>query len=201
MELKEYIAILRQNSRLFGITVFVTVAISLVYFLVQPTTYGVSLTLNITRGGSQQVNAYKFDDFYRLQADEKFADTVVEWLRSPWLVTEIYRSADLELQDASLAQLRKVLRAEKRSAQTVEVGFSTGTREDAKKIAKAVSKVLAKQTAALNKDQREAAWFELVPQEAVIVKDSVNLVWVMLMSTAVGIFLAFWAALVAYYIK
>ena len=69
MEFKEYLAIIKSNFRLFCSIVAIVILASFSYFYLKPISYEVSLAFNITRSGLQKSDQYKFDDFYRLQAD------------------------------------------------------------------------------------------------------------------------------------
>jgi capsular polysaccharide biosynthesis protein len=112
MELKEYINIIKKELKLFiSITVIIILA-AFAYFYLRPVSYLASLTLNITRLGSQETPDFKYDDFYRLQADEKFAETLVQWLKDPRMVTDIFSSTGLDVQNKNLKELRKSLKAE-----------------------------------------------------------------------------------------
>ncbi|MDQ1284270.1 MAG: hypothetical protein QG620_618 [Patescibacteria group bacterium] len=201
MELKEYLRIIKKNLNLFIAIILATVFAVFAYFVFRPESWSASLTLNVTRSGAQETPDYKFDDFYRLQADEKFAETVVEWLKSPRVAADIYEKAGIDTSNFSLRQLRKSITAEKMSSQIVAVSFSSPKKETSQKISDAVSKIVIENTQALNKDQNEKVWFEIISQSPVIVKNSYSAPWVFLASLAVGIFLGFWVVMVKHYLK
>ncbi|MFA7319697.1 MAG: hypothetical protein WC022_03840 [Parcubacteria group bacterium] len=196
MEFKEYINIIKKSRKLFFGTIFVIVAISLGYFYFLPVRYDASLTLNITRAGSQETADYKYDDYYRLQADERFADTLVEWLKSPRTVNDICTAANLDT-----SKIIKDIVAEKRSSQVVAVSFSADTASSAQKIAAGAVNVLNGNTEALNMDQKENTWFKLVYGAPVIVKYHPNYEIIFLAALCLGIFLAFWAVMIKHYLE
>ena len=176
--------------------------ISLLYFYVfRPVSYDTSLTLNISRTGSQETSEYKYDDFYRLQADEKFAETVVQWLRSPRVVSDIHALAELETSKMTMRQLGKSIRGEKLSSQIVAVSFSSEDRQKAEKISRAVAKIITDNTESLNKNQKENTWFEIIPQEPVIKKYSPGIIMSFFAPLLMGLFLGFWAVLIKYYFE
>lgn len=125
MEFKEYLAIIKSNFKLFGSIVAIVILASFSYFYLKPISYEASLVLNITRSGLQKSDQYKFDDFYRLQADEKFAETLVQWIKSPRVALDIWTAAGNSPENLSLKQLTKLFKAEKLSSQIVSVKFST----------------------------------------------------------------------------
>ena len=69
MELKEYLAILKVNSKVFGGVIAIVILASFSYFYLKPLSYEASLVLNITRSGAQKSEQYKFDDFYAFPID------------------------------------------------------------------------------------------------------------------------------------
>jgi len=201
MELKEYLNILKTNIKAFVLAVVLVVIAGITYSIFRPVSFDTSLTLNITRSGTQATADYKYDDFYRLQADEKFAETVVEWIKSPRTVSDIYASSDINASQFSLGKMEKSFRSEKLSSQIVSVKFSTDTPEKAKKISDSISKVIAKNIASLNLNQKEENWFEIIAQEPVIAQSRLDFWVVILAALALGIFLGFWTVLIIYYLK
>lgn len=201
MEIKEYLKIIKKNLTLFLITtVGVTLAI-LSYFYFQPITYDTSLTLNITRSGIQKTSDYRYDDFYRLQADEKFADTIVEWLASPRIVADIYAKAGENKKEIDLKKLAKNFSAEKRSTQIVAVSFSSSSPESAQKISSSLIKILSQNTQELNKDQQEANWFQIIAEKPLTAKHNFHCKIILLVALAVGVFLSFWVVMIKYYFE
>ncbi len=201
MELKEYIHILKTHIKAFILVVVLAVIGGIFYFSLRPVMYDTSLTLNITRSGVKETADYKYDDFYRLQADEKFAETVMEWLKSPRTVSDIYFNSNIDSNQFSLGKLEKSLRPEKLSSQIVSVKFSADTPKKAKNISDSISKVIAKNIESLNSNQKEKNWFEIVAQDPVIARNILNFWIVVLAALAIGIFLGFWTVLFIHYLK
>ena len=201
MELKEYLNILKTHIKAFILVVVLTMIAGIAYLTFRPVSFDTSLTLNITRSGTQTTADYKYDDFYRLQADEKFAETVVEWIKSPRTVSDIYASSDINASQFSLGKMEKSFRSEKLSSQIVSVKFSTDTPEKAKKISDSINKVIAKNIASLNLNQKEENWFEIVAQDPVITQSRLNFWLVILAALTAGIFLGLWTVLIIHYLQ
>ena len=201
MELKEYLAILKKHQKTFWFVVFLITSIGLLYFLFRPISYSTSLTINITRAGQQETTNYKYDDFYRLQADEKFVETIVEWLKAPRTVADIYAEANLDFQNLSLKKLSKAIKVEKLSSQIVAVSFGTPNKEVAEKISSAINKILTKNILELNENQKEETWFEIVAHDPITVQDNFNLLLVVIVFLLFGIFVAFWIVLTKHYLE
>jgi capsular polysaccharide biosynthesis protein len=201
MELKEYLQIIKRNIAAFAAVIIIVVLGSFIFFAMKPVNYSTSLALNITRSGSQQTSNYKYDDFYRLQADEKFSETIVEWLRNPRTVANIYAVAGIDVNDFTLRQLAKSIVPKKLSSQFVSISFSAHSVDLAKKISSAIVTVISKNTSELNKNQNESTWFEVVAHDPVIARDKISPLVLLLASLLIGIFLAFWVVLIIHYLK
>jgi len=199
MELKEYFKILKDNAKIFWGVVILVVAGSYAYFQLRPVSYLTSLALNISRQGKQETSEYKYDDFYRLQADEKFAETIVQWLQSPRTVTDIYAKAGIDTRQLTLRQLSKSLKAEKLSSQLVAVKFSAVNETAAQKISHSLVTVISENTENLNQKQNENTWFAIMAHEPIIAKNIFDPLNVLIVSLIVGIFVAFWSVLFRHY--
>lgn len=201
MELKEYFKIIKNDATTFLTVAAIVVLGAFAYFVFRPVAYETSLALNITRSGVQETSAYRYDDFYRLQADEKFADTLVEWLKNPRIASDIYDQAGIPTERLSLRRLGKIFAPEKRSAQLVTVSFAAENPDKARKISAALVRVVSKNIEVLNRDQKESGWFQIIAGEPVIVKRDFSAPLVLAFSLLAGIFLAFWIVLVRHYLK
>ena len=200
MELKEYIQIIHKNIKLFISAAAIIMLAAVAYFYLRPVSYTASLTLNITRSGSQDTSEYKYDDFYRLQADEKFAETLVQWLKNPRIVEDIYKEAGISTQKYKLKQLGKSIKAEKLSSQIVLANFSASDSKTAQNIAQAISKIILENTEDLNKDQAEKTWFEVIFQNPVVKVDKIG--WPVILATIFfAFFAAFWAVMIKHYMS
>lgn len=201
MDLKEYILIIKKHLRTFLFVIFVVLVGGLTYFYTRPVSYDASLALNITRKGVDQTTDYKYDYYYKLGADEKFADTIVEWLKSPSTVARIYENSGISSSSFSIKKLTKLLKPEKRSSQLVSVSFSSSNEKELKNISDSIKKEISKNTNDLNYLQKDINWFDIFGGEMVIVKHSVNPLIVIVGLLFFGIFLAFWVVLIAHYFK
>jgi capsular polysaccharide biosynthesis protein len=201
MEIKEYFSILKKQKEFFIGIIFIVISLTLAYFFFRPVSFETALFLNITRSGSQTSDGYKYDNFYRLQADEKFAETLVWWLKSPRVVTDINSMAGKALSKPSLKRLGKIFEVDKLSAQIVSVKFSASDQITAKKTAEAIVTVLKKSTAELNAEQKENTWFEIIAQEPIILESKVNFGIIFLAALLAGIFLGFWGVMIRHYLK
>ncbi|MDD3486777.1 MAG: Wzz/FepE/Etk N-terminal domain-containing protein [Candidatus Moranbacteria bacterium] len=195
MELKEYYKILKRNFSVAVYTMIVFVVAAYVWSVQASQTYSASLVLDITRSETQNTADYRYDQFYRLQADDKFAETVVEWLKTPGVAKEIFDKAGISADQKTMRQLEKSFQAEKVSSNLIRVQYSAQTDDEAGKIAPAVQSILSGKTEGLNAGTKDPNWFQVSMGNLIVLKNTQNL-WLNLGLAAfaglfVGILLAF----------
>ena len=199
MELKEFIALFRKQKMLFiGIVLFVLVG-AFVWQRSQPVSYQATLLLNVGRSGAQETTDYTYDSFYRLQADERFADTVVRWLGSPRVVEDIYAEARLDPGSIGTRDLKSVFRAGRLSSQMIEVNFTGRSEKTVRALSDSSATVLNRYAESLNRDNQEKNWFVIIGSDPVIRDGRVNLSLSLLVGLLAGFFIAFWTVLIKHY--
>jgi hypothetical protein len=192
MEWYEIVKIYWQERRLFALIVVGFLFSALVWQVNQPVTYQASLLLNIGREGVQEISEYTFDNFYRLQADERFADTVVRWLQSPRVVSDIFHESGLRVSSYSEHELKNLIEAKRLSSQVIELSFVAPEKSVLEKEAAAIVKVLNIYTERLNQDGHKDGWFVIVGSEPVLLDARVPLLKAIGLGGFIGCFVAFW---------
>lgn len=201
MELREFLKIfIDYKKTFFGIITFFILC-GIVYFFVQPETYKASLTLNISRGNESNLNEYAYDDFYRLQADERFADTVVRWLESPWVVKNILynffgKNSFITFNDK---QLRGFFSAKRMSSQVIDVTFFVSDKKDAKVISDDLKAVINQEAEKLNDRQKQERWFVVLGDDPVVTSNEKGLLFLLVLTGMMGLFVGFVAVMFWYY--
>lgn len=195
MELSQYLKIVKNDLRFFIAVIGVITVGTLAYFYFQPDAYRTSLTLNITRAGSQNTDDYRYDGFYRLQADERFAETVVEWLSSPRI------AADITVPGEDGRPQAKNLSAERRSSQVVAVQYQTRTLREAENISLRIAETLSRTADKLNESQKEENWFKIVAEKPLSVRYQPDYLKIILASFLGGLFASFWLVMIRHYLK
>lgn len=194
MELREYLAIFRKQANFFFGIILAFLAIGVLFYFFQPVKYQADLTLNVTRTGQQKTADYQFDDFYRLQADERFADTVVRWLETARMQSDIQKEAGVGIGSFSL-------KLERLSSQMIAVEISASNPEIAEETSLSVAKAVNNESNKLNVAQQKENWFEVVADVPVISLATWAWYKIILIALALGIFIAFWAVLIRHYIE
>ena len=195
MELKEYYKIWKKHISVVIYAVLVVVVAVYAWSVKKSETFSASLLLETRRTQAQPTNEYKYDQFYRLQADEKFSETIVEWLKAPGVAREIFQKSGVNTDEKSMRQLSKSFRAEKTSSQIVSVNFGVQKEDEAKKIADAIASVISEKTKGINAEARDPEWFEVAMDDLAVVKNAqdlrLNLALAALAGLFIGTFLAF----------
>lgn len=201
MEFKQLIAIFRKDLSFFVGLVLLVVIIALVWQRNQPPVSQATLLLNVGRTGTEQTSDYTYDSFYRLQADERFADTVVRWLSSPRVVEDIYKDARLNPESLGLRDLKKTFTAGRLSSQIIEVNFSNQNEKLLPELSRSAVTVLGRYTDSLNKENKEKNWFAVIGSDPVIRDGRVETNTALLLGLAIGLFIGFWGVLFRHYLR
>lgn len=198
MDIREYWEVLQKNARLFWAVVLGIWLLSLLWLVLQPVRYQGTLLLNVGRNAAEKTAEYEYDSFYRLQADERFADTVVRWLANPRIVSDILAAAGSSAELYSEKSLTEQFQAKRLSSQMVEVRFTASTREAIARYSEAIKETTQKYTESLNATQTN--WFRIVGSEPVI-RDARTPAWPFLvLSFLVALFISFWVVLIKHYL-
>lgn len=194
MELTEIITIFIERKKIFFSTVVGCLVLGVGYFVLQGDAYRTELVLNVTRNGTQKTDQYRYDDFYRLQADERFADTIVRWIGSPVIAKQIKDTS-------GGATLVGNIKASRLSSQMIDVSYVTQDVQSGKTIADATVRIVNDKIAELDAKQQEQAWFFLAHEEPLVESANISFVKIALGALLIGMFAGFWAVLFAHYFK
>ncbi|MDD5590022.1 MAG: hypothetical protein PHQ47_02515 [Candidatus Portnoybacteria bacterium] len=103
--------------------------------------YDVSVSLFIFSEVNQTAEN-RCDGYYSIKAADEFSNSVAQWIKSPEIVTEIYKKANFQLPDVSLAAYSKMIKAQKMAPQFVEAKFRAADPEKGERLAGALAQVL-----------------------------------------------------------
>jgi hypothetical protein len=107
-----------------AIITIVGASIGLAITKLLPTSYDVSLSLDIERKSIPTDKFYTYDGYYAIQATELFAKSVTSWFVTPSFVEDVLQNADKsDLDQLSVKDFRRVFTPEQISANIVEVRF------------------------------------------------------------------------------
>ncbi|MDD2753594.1 MAG: hypothetical protein PHT44_03225 [Candidatus Portnoybacteria bacterium] len=147
--------------------------------------FSVSLSLTISRAGTQNAVDYKYDSYYALKASDEFGSAVAGWFKTPEMAQAIYKNAGLDPGSQNLAGLSRRFQAVKISPATVEVRFSAGSIDEAKTASYAIIGVAGDKANLLSSTSGRGVPFSVIGGEPVIIANSGD-IW---QNVAIGFFI------------
>lgn len=119
-----YKKLFHKNYLFLSLLVVIGVSVGLAITKLAPTSYDVSLALNIERKTNDTGQFYTYDGYYAIQATELFGKSVASWFVTPDFVEDILKNADKsDISELSVKDFRRVFTPEQVSANIVEVRF------------------------------------------------------------------------------
>ena len=195
MELKEYLKIIKKNSKLILTISIITAVSAFVFSATQPAKYETSLSLSVMKDKTQTTDDFKYDGYYALQASEIIAASIEQWLESPEVVNAIYQKAEINQDFKNIKSYTKRFTARKMSTQYVEVKFESKTRKEAEKISVAVVEIINAKAEKLKKSSEQEVSFSVSSGNPVIVENKpdaiLNLIIGLISGLALGVFVVF----------
>lgn len=213
MTFGEMMRIFGQHIGVLMTTFIVTVMVAVALWLVRPVDYNVSVLVDIARmgdgagyvrggamaAGAQRNDAYEYDEYYRLQADEQFAETVTHWLKTPRVVSDVLATAAAPMPE-SLRGFEKYFLAHRVSPLSISVQFSAANPIMGTRVADAMSRQLNARAASLNYNTVENEWFVVKVSEPVMARDQVPFALVAIVSAVAGVVLGLIGVIIAHMI-
>ena len=199
MELKEFLALIRKYRITFFMIILVVFFLGLVIYNQQRKIYLGSIAVNISREDKMIINGYQYDQFYRLEADEKFGKNVVNWIGDPGLM-ELNRKDFMKVHKGNWSDISKT-KAVQLSANYIKVSFKSKTLSSATVFGKVIKNNLNRKTQQLKSDQRDKNWFKLVIDDVQVGKNNVNIYLISLISICLGVLSGIFGVLLRYYFE
>lgn len=174
MEMKEHVSYLRKS--IIFIVLFGIVAAGAAYIIGMQrapeyetvVSYEVEL---VNRGGSSD---YQYGSYYDLKGSEIFTQHLMSLLRSPAVIEEILRDAEVSYIITNINKFTNQFRTDQPSAQHFTVEFSRYNREEAEKISTVMTAVLTERTATAQVTAAGASQFRLRSNTPVIIYQETN---------------------------
>lgn len=196
MEFKEHVSIMKKSKNFLIIfTLVITLLGALVgYFM--GVRYKTSISFSIVRTASKETTDYQYDDYYAIRSAELLGQTMLSWFLSPPFLVEIYDEAGLPTNITSLDTFGFRFKAKLIGPQNLQVTFTEGDAETAKKLATSIVTTVEKEAAKLDQSQ-DANTFKVVGSEPVII-ESVTPTW---LTGLIGVFIGLVSGFIIVYLK
>lgn len=198
MTLREFIYLFVRKKELCFSILFGFVLISLAVYRLQTPSYHVSLLLSVTRGREEVTTDYRYDAFYRLQADERFSDTLVRYLATPQALHEIAsRSALPPLETVFF--LNHGLKATRLSSDLITVDTRVRLSHSGETIGTSITDTVNHYTDELNEKSQTPNWFHILGSVPEISDARFSWRLALLVGFLSGVFVTFWTVLLRYF--
>ena len=175
MELKEYIKIIKNDLKLIFIIALITSFSAFLFSFLQPVKYETSLSLLLSKDSSQMTDDFKYDGYYALEASGILADSIVQWIKSPELISSVYQKAQIDGKFKNLKSYTKKITAKKMSQQYIEVKFETNNIDQANKISVAIIDEINNKIQNIKKDSEEEIAFLISNENPITIKKEQNI--------------------------
>lgn len=191
----DLIDIFVRQKKLFATLCACGVLASVGFLLFQPQRYRGEVVLTVTRTALADSAEYTYDEYYRLEADAKLADTVVQYLKSTTGKQMIAERAKLS-EESYQRFTHDTLRIARLGTQLILTEYTLPNREEAVRLGEALAFVANRYVASLSEDARDLTWFTVLAEDPVVREAQWSALHVMGIGVFGGVFLAFWGVLV-----
>ncbi len=198
MELRAFLTLFVQQRNLIAGVVGVALVCGILGYRLQGQWYQGEVLLSVTRQGTEATTSYQYDQFYRLQADERMAETLARYLETEIGRRETARRVSFSA-DREREFVRNPLTALRLSSNLIQVSYQAATPVEADRIAAALLEVGEQYVARLNESARDKNWFTLVSSEVLARDGRFTLPFALGMSFLAGFFIAFWVVIGRWY--
>ena len=201
MELRELWNLFRKEKNLYALILGVFLLLGVLWINLEPERFESNILITIGRTENKNVSIatdYQYDNFYRLQADERFGDTLVRLLATPQVTQTIFVFFCLKNEAPEGAYFT----GRKLSAQIVEVTFVDRDQTKLMALAKSVPTALNRYTSELDtKEGSQGNWFRVIASEPAVSDARVDSKQVLVIMLFLGIFVGFFVILAKHYIQ
>ena len=195
MELKKLILVIWQRKKIFLFFLFSTIFLSLVWFSSQPKRYSVVFSIDVTRENYSKTEDYRYDQFYRFQADEKFAENIVNWFNDPAFKREIENKSNENNFSFENLEVKKL------SNGYLQVFLLSRNKENYPQAIEAIRIVLENKIHDINKKANDPEWFSVLIGEPTISKKEFDFKLIFLGAFLFGFVFGLFASLFHYYFQ
>lgn len=148
--------------------------------------YSASVSMLVSRVASVQPIDYNYDSYYALKATDEFGGTIIGWLKTPEVVESVYKKAGIDFAPSGFSGFSGNFKGIKVSPSTVEVRFDCSSRDDAKKIAKAIGETISEKNKQLADSSKQGINFVALTSEPVVIQNKLDVIVKFLAGLLVG---------------
>jgi len=146
MEFKEYVQIVKKRKSLFFVLWLIGLLVILIVFVLLPVRYEAIMSVEVTRdSSSEKTSEYDYDLYYRLEADDIFGKTVVQWFNDESVLNRVKARLEKKkkINEIAWKKVVKTFRGEQYSANYIKVKYKTDSIDQAKNISHELIEVIS----------------------------------------------------------
>lgn len=200
MELRDFIQLfIRRQSLMVGI-ISVAIVIGFLSYRLQTQWYEGVVLLSVTREAAEATAEYQYDHSYRLEADERMADTIARYLESTIGRRDTARQIPLT-GTREVTFIESDISVLRLSSNLVQVSYVATTPTEAESIARAFFETGERYVTSLNEQAGNRNWFTLIASDSYTEDGRYTLPVALGVALVLGVLGAFWTVLGLWYWK
>jgi capsular polysaccharide biosynthesis protein len=187
MEIRNYFRTIGRFIWWLVVPVVVVMIITLVVSIIYEQSYEAPLAFSVNRKTQEDTtNDYQFDSYYAIQANNILGTQFSEWLKSNWLISEIYQRAGLQEENSILEKEWKVAYT---SPQNIELLFRGRDKNRVESLANAATSVVNDEKETFSGTGDKVIGTVGIPSNFVVVTKRTSMPLNLLVGLVVGIIL------------
>lgn len=201
MELKKYLQILLKNIWLLLIIILVITTATYIFTVKSPKKFTGSVTIYALFNPEKNLSPeFGYDNYYTFQSNEYLADTVLNVLKDPTAVNQIFNKANETLPAKNLQAFSNAIKATKMEPSNVLVSFTTNEAAKTQALLNSATDYVQKKVTDL-KNKNLIQSYNLSVSDPLIFEEKQNLTLNLILGVVSGFILGVFAIFFANYWK
>jgi capsular polysaccharide biosynthesis protein len=139
---KQYWRTVQQKTPIVLMVSFVVALVAWMIVRGIGASYEVHFSYLISLSQREEVSDYSFDGYYALQATDLFTATLAQWIKTPEVIVEAHKEAEINLKSSDPRALGRRIKAVKTAPQLIEVTVKGESRQETERLAQGVRMVM-----------------------------------------------------------
>lgn len=173
MTLRQWFQVIKKRKLIIIVITGIVILATVLFTLLSKPTYEAGISFAIKKDNVSdlsQADFYQYDDYYSIQASGMFADSIIGWLATPGLASEIYSQANIPLPQISISKLAKSFRAKRKTGTNIiDLVIKSDNRSKAELLANTISDMAQKKALEIQ-PTKSATNFKVLAHSPVVVE-------------------------------
>ena len=186
--MKDFFSIVKKYVLMVILIIFVIVLAATTFSLARPQKYQSSASLLI-QPVREPTTQYQYGGYYAIQASEMFAGTILGWLKSPEVLSEILQEAKMPVGASEIQALSNQISARKIPPQNIELNVIDLNQEKAKLLASSTINIIKSKTELINKSASDGSAFTIISSDILTMENRPNIIFNVGLAFIIGLIL------------